>query len=324
MAFKIGKNFHIIHMTDDLKQLDAWYYDIFSVQRFMPDSYGAAEVRDASLVLIGELCVEPLAPAFRVEGWDKKPLGRFYNRRGKRFHSLAWYVDSGIDELYRSLKAAGVRCYGTAGVTLGGDLPPDGVFFTHPRDTYTQLEFVGRPIGDHMRDPRLQPGWSPEWWAERHPLQLQAFSHATVSTRDVGRARDVYVSLLDGELVYEGEIAHSQTNSAFVLVGDDLMVELAQPMEDSSPMAQDLEQHHEGLYSLSYKVRDLDQAEEYLTHKGVKAIMNDGTTLVTDPATTFGCVMRFTTWNIPGDPRPDWSASIPEPALTAESEPTGT
>lgn len=324
MAFKIGKNFHIIHMTDDLKQLDAWYYDIFSVQRFMPDSYGAAEIRDASLVLIGELCVEPLAPAFRVEGWDKKPLGRFFNRKGKRFHSLAWYVDSGIDDLYRSLKAAGVRCYGTAGATLGGDLPPDGVFFTHPRDTYTQLEFVGAPIGDHMRDPRLQPGWSPEWWAERHPLQLQAFSHATVSTRDLGRARDLYLSLLDGRLVYEGEIGHSQTNSAFVLVGDDLMVELAQPLEDASPVAQDLEQYHEGLYSLTYRVRDLGQAEEYLTGKGVKTIINDGTTLVTDPATTFGCVMMFTTWDIPGDPRPDWSAATAEPVLTPESEPTGT
>ena len=68
MAFTISKNFHIIHMTDDLKALDAWYYDVFSVQRFMPESYMPTEVRDASLVLIGTLCVEPLAPAFRVEG----------------------------------------------------------------------------------------------------------------------------------------------------------------------------------------------------------------------------------------------------------------
>ena len=59
MAFKIGKNFHIIHITDDLKALDAWYYDVFSCQRFMPDSYMKSEVRDASLVLIGELCIEP-------------------------------------------------------------------------------------------------------------------------------------------------------------------------------------------------------------------------------------------------------------------------
>jgi hypothetical protein len=307
MAFKIGKNFHIIHMTDDLKQLDAWYYDIFSVQRFMPDSYGAAEVRDASLVLIGDLCVEPLAPSFRVQGWDKKPLGRFWNRRGKRFHSLAWYVDSGMDELYRDLKAAGIRTYGTGGVALEGDDAGDGVIFTHPRDTYTQLEFVAAPVGDHLRDPRLRPGWTPVWWAENHPLQIQAFSHATVSTRNLDQARDLYVSLLNGKLIHEGDVGHSQATSAFVLVGDDLMVELTQPLEDSSPVAQDLERNHEGLYSVTYKVRDLAQAEEYLTRKGVKSVFNDGTTLVTDPTTTFGCVMNFTMWSIPGDPRHDWS-----------------
>ena len=28
---------------------------------------------------------------------------------------------------------------------------------------------------------------------------------------------------------------------------------------------------------------------------------------VTDPETTHGVVMGFTTWDVPGDPRPDWT-----------------
>ncbi len=36
MAFRIGKNFHIVHMTGDLRQLDLWYYDLFSVGQFIP------------------------------------------------------------------------------------------------------------------------------------------------------------------------------------------------------------------------------------------------------------------------------------------------
>ena len=75
MAFRIGKNFHIIHMSDDLRELDGWYYDIFSVQRFMPDSYGAAEVRDASLVLIGDLCIETLAPGVPGGGLGLQAAG---------------------------------------------------------------------------------------------------------------------------------------------------------------------------------------------------------------------------------------------------------
>jgi hypothetical protein len=308
MAFKIGKNFHIIHMTDNLRELDAWYYDIFSVQRFMPDSYMEAEVRDASLVALGELCIEPLAPAFHVEGWDSMPLGRFQQRFGKRFHSLAWYVDEDLADLYHSLRAAGVRCYTTGGVPVSGDEAP-GVVFTHPRDTFTQLEFVGAPTGNFLFDPRLRPGWTPSWWADRHPLHVEKFSHTTISTRDLSRATDVYAGLLKGQLLYEGEVESNRSRSAFVLVGDDLMVELAQPLDSSSPIAEDLDRHHESIYSVSYKVRDLAGAKEYLERKGVKFSSDDGTTLVSDPATTQGCVMTFTTWSIPGDPRPDWTAA---------------
>jgi hypothetical protein len=309
MAFKIGKNFHIIHITDDLKALDAWYYDVFSVQRFMPDSYMKSEVRDASLVLIGNLCIEPLAPSFHVEGWDNMPLGRFFNRLGKRYHSLAWYVDEGMDELYNDLRAANVRCYGTAGVKQE-DNSVAGALFTHPRDTYTQLEFVPAPSSDGggaLRDPRYQSGWSPVWWADYHPLQVQKFSQATVAVNDVAAARDLYVNILKGKLIHEGEVPHNKSNSAFVLVGEDLMVEFAQALDDSSPIAKDIEAHHESIYSVTYKVRDLAQAEEYLTKKGLAFTYNDGTTLVSDPDTTMGCVMAFTTWSIPGDPRPDWT-----------------
>jgi hypothetical protein len=59
---------------------------------------------------------------------------------------------------------------------------------------------------------------------------------------------------------------------------------------------------------VTYKVQDVAQAEEYLTRKGVKFSSNDGATLVTDPATTHGCVMAFTASGVPGDPRPDWTA----------------
>jgi len=308
MAFSIGMNFHIIHMTDDLRELDGWYYDIFSVQRFMPDSYGAGEVRDASLVLVGDLCVETLAPAFRIDGWDQKPLGRYYRRHGKRFHSLAWYMDDGMGELYHDLMAAGIRCYGSGGVKLGGDEPPM-TMFTHPRDTSTQLEFVASNIATMMRDPRFGDSWSPAWWADRHPLRVQKFSHATVTTWDLDRSLAVYVGILKGQLIHEGAVSSHGSQSAFVLVGRDLLVELARPVgnSESSLIARDMERFHESLYSVTYRVADLVQAEEYLGRKGVKFLVNDGATLVTDPASTHGCVMEFTTESVPGDPRPDWT-----------------
>jgi hypothetical protein len=306
MSFRIGKNFHIIHMSDDLRALDAWYYDIFSVQRFMPDTYLPAEMRDASLVLIGDLCVEPLAPAFRVEGWDTKPLGRFYRRHGRRFHSLAWYVDDGMDALYSHLRAAGVRCYTIGGVPVDGDEAPRALF-TSPRDTCTQLEFVPVEMASQLRDPRFRPGWSPSWWADRHPLHVQKLSHVTVTTRDISRSAQFYEGVLHAPVIHMGEVPSNRSRSVFLLVGEDLMVELAEPLDDSSPIAADMARYNQSLYCVTYKVRDLQEAREYLARKGVTFSLNDGTTLVTDPASSHGAVMAFTTWGIPGDTRPDWT-----------------
>ena len=46
----VGKLFHIIHMTGQLNELEAWYDDVFAVKVFMPHSYMPGERRDASLV----------------------------------------------------------------------------------------------------------------------------------------------------------------------------------------------------------------------------------------------------------------------------------
>jgi catechol 2,3-dioxygenase-like lactoylglutathione lyase family enzyme len=207
------------------------------------------------------------------------------------------------------LRDAGVRLFGTAGVKQEGDAP-QGALFTHPRDTYTQLEFIPTPDPNEfrwMRDPRFQEHWSPSWWAETHPLHLEQFSHATVSVRDVDKARDLYVDVLGGTLVHEGADSFALTQSAYVLLGD-LVVELAQPIDEGSPIAQDMEQFQESLVSMTFKVRELALAEEHLLRKGVKVSEHDGTTLTSDPETTQGCVMNFTTQAIPGDPRADWSA----------------
>jgi catechol 2,3-dioxygenase-like lactoylglutathione lyase family enzyme len=319
MTFRIGKNFHIIHMTNDLRDLDLWYYDVFSVRKFMPESYLDTEKRDACLVLLGDLCIEPLAPAFGVDGWDRMPLGRYYTQHGKRFHSFAWYVDEGMSELYDTLCAAGVECRGTAGVLLTGDYV-QGPVFTHPRSTLTQLEFIPAPNSPGgpslLKDPRYASGSSAWWWADYHPLQVQKVSHVTISTYDLQKARDVYVGLLHGTVLHEDLNPVNGSRSVFVLVGEDTVVELAQPVGEG-PLQADMARFHESLYSVTFKVRDDEDAEEHLMAKGVTFVRGgDGMTLVSEPATTQGCVMGFTTWSIPGDPRPDWSeqADGPVPA----------
>ena len=85
----------------------------------------------------------------------------------------------------------------------------DGPVFTNPKDTLTQLEFIPSPNAPGgptmLKDPRDERGWSPFWWADYHPLQIQKASHVTVSTFDLDQALGVYLDVLHGTLLHEGE-----------------------------------------------------------------------------------------------------------------------
>lgn len=298
----IGKLFHIIHMTGDLPALEAWYDDVFSVRRgFLDHHYMEGEKRDASLVVLGDCVIEPLAPAFRVDGWDAMPLGRFYNRFGTHWHSIAWYTDD-AGEIWQRCTDNGIRVYIEGGVQTDERPPPTAAIMTHPKDTITQLEFM-RPQGTiiETNDPRLQAGWDPTWWVHNHPLGLHGLAYTTVLTRDQDRAKAVYVDALGGTLVHAGESQLYGTRDSYVRLGD-TVVQLSTPTRDGTIAARDLAANNEVHHAAAFKVSDLDQAERYLTTKSVKVTDRDEHNLVTDPETTQGVPFRFVTWDVPGGP----------------------
>jgi catechol 2,3-dioxygenase-like lactoylglutathione lyase family enzyme len=293
----IGTLFHIIHITGDLAELDAWYDDVFACTRgFLDQHYLDVEKRDASLVVIGNAVVEPLAPSFHVDGWDTLPIGKFYNRFGQHWHSIAWYSDD-TGAIWENLRQAGVRVFLNGGLPAERR-PADEAIMTHPRDTVAQLEFMRGPV--HF-DTRFQPGHDPGWWAASHPLTLEYLHSTAVVTRDLGRAKRVYVDALGGTLLAETESKLTGTHSAFVLVGDTI-VELAEPTGDGLAAA-DLERNGEIHHSATWKVRDLDAAARHLGSRGVSVLDRDAHTLLADPATTHGAPMRFTDVAVAGDPR---------------------
>jgi Glyoxalase/Bleomycin resistance protein/Dioxygenase superfamily len=296
----IGKLFHIIHLTGDLPALEAWYDDVFSVRRgFLDHNYMPGEKRDASLVTVGDCVIEPLAPAFRIEGWDVMPLGRFYQRFGNHWHSIAWYTDD-AGEVWQRCTDNGVRVFVEGGVRTTERPSPNAAIMTHPKDTIAQLEFFN-PYGTLMeeKDPRLQPGWDPTWWADNHPLGLVGLAYATVLTRDLDQARKVYTDVLGGTLVGESNSELTGTHNNYVLVGD-TVVELATPTRDGTLAADDMAANGQIFHSATFRVKDLDQAEKYLQSKGIESLARDEHTLLTSPDTTHGVPFRWTTSDISG------------------------
>lgn len=300
----IGRIFHIIHMTDDLPALEAWYDDVFGVQRgFLDHNYMPGEKRDASLVLLGDAVIEPLAPAFRVEGWDSMPLGRFFNRFGPHWHSIAWYTDDAGD-LWQRCTDAGVRVFVEGGRPTAERPGPNSAIMTHPKDTIAQLEFFN-PDGSQVgaRDPRINgSGFDSEWWIRNHPVQTPGLAYTTILTKDLEKATGIFSGVLGGSLLHKDSSALTGTDDAYVQMGD-TVVQLSTPNRDGTLAAADLEKNGEIHHAAAFRVQDLDATAAYFETKGIRILERDGSTMVTDPATTHGALFRWTTWDVPGGPR---------------------
>jgi catechol 2,3-dioxygenase-like lactoylglutathione lyase family enzyme len=175
-------------------------------------------------------------------------------------------------------------------------------FFTYPKDTFGQLEFQGRHgAGIGHRDPHLSPEWTGAFWRDEHPLGIERTSHLTTVVRDVDRARPFYERVL-GASVFHTETTDGR-RSAFAMVGNETVVELAQPLTGDSLLGRDLAGHGELPHAVTFKVRDVDAAERHVDVCGMRVADRSGETLVVEPADLCGAVVAFTARSLPGDPR---------------------
>jgi catechol 2,3-dioxygenase-like lactoylglutathione lyase family enzyme len=187
------------------------------------------------------------------------------------------------------------------GLLTDDDVDPGNTIFTHPKDTFGQLEFEG--IRDHWRqhDPRFLPGWSLAPWRDG-PLGIERLSHMTTVVHDLDRARRFYEGTLEAVTFHEE--ASATARSAFMLVGPGTVIELAQPVSEGSRLATDLAANGELPHSATLKVLDLAAAEAHAEKLGVRIVARGSDSVTLDPADCFGAVWSLTERAIPGDPRP--------------------
>jgi catechol 2,3-dioxygenase-like lactoylglutathione lyase family enzyme len=293
--FKIGKLFHLTHVVSDLNAVDRWYDDVFAVTRYY-HGFAPAAGRDASLIAIGDVIMEPMTPA-KVENLKNQSVKRFHDRFGEHFHSIAFYVDD-VPAISNHLASHNLKMWDVTGRTV---TPPNEKFavWTHPRETPGQLEFA--IVGRDTIDPRLQPAWTTEFWRERHPLGIEHASHITTVVKDLGAAKKFFCEVLGGKLFHEHDTP-GRKKSAFVAVGEDTVVELAQPTSSNTAEAQDLEKNGEGVHALTFKTRNVARASDFLKSKGMRP-ERDGDSIALGRDQCFGMVIGFSERPLPGDPR---------------------
>ena len=293
--FKIGKLFHLTHVVDDLDAVDKWYDDVFAVTRFY-HGYEKLAGREASLIAIGDVIMEPMMPA-RKEELRNLSVKKFHDRFGQHFHSIAWYVDD-VEAISTRLDQENLRLYNIVGTQVK---PPHkmAAIWTHPRETPGQLEFA--LYGDFTKDPRFESNWSNAPWRE-HPLGIERSSHIGVVVRDVAAAKRLYCTVLGGTQIHEEETP-GRKQSVFVAIGEDTVVELIQPHSPSSWEGQDLEKNGEGVHSLIFKTKDLGKARDFLRTKQMQPEQDGADSIVLGPDQAFGMVVGFTQRVLPNDPR---------------------
>jgi catechol 2,3-dioxygenase-like lactoylglutathione lyase family enzyme len=293
--FKIGKIFHLTHVVNDLAAVDRWFDEIFAVNRFY-HGFEKLAAREASLVLIGDLVMEPVMLA-NVPDADRTPIGKFLARFGQHFHSIAWYVDD-VGAMAADLGQHNLRLYDVTGRVVKPPLRTEAIW-THPKETHALLEFAA--TGNYITDPRLQPGWTTEPWRD-HPLGIDRTSHITVLFGDLKVAKSLYVDLLGGKLLHESETP-GRKRSAFIAVGEDTVIEAAQPLSATSAEGRDLEANGEGVHAVTFKTLNLTRAAEFLKSKKQRIQAENANSFVLNVEDSFGMPMGFTDLPIPGDPR---------------------
>jgi catechol 2,3-dioxygenase-like lactoylglutathione lyase family enzyme len=296
--FRIGKLFHLPHVVDNLRAADEWYDEAFSACRYYR-GYMRAAMRNASVLAIGDTPLEAIQTA-PVPGAENSAIGKFHARFGQHFHSIAWYVDS-IEDTFNQLSRHNIRQVDMVGRPAKGPFGKRNIaVWTHPKDTHGAIEFA--QVEDFSIDVRLHPSWSSAFWRDRHPLGIERASHITVVVRDLDKAKTFYLDVLGGKLLHEEETT-GQKKSAFVVVGEDTVVELAQPLSAQSPEARDLEHAGEGLYAVTFKTKDLTRAAEFLESKKQRIESRSADTIVLNRNDTFGIGISFTTRRFPNDAR---------------------
>jgi hypothetical protein len=226
------------------------------------------------------------------------PVGRFYERFGRHFHSTGYRV-ADLEGLYNRLTEHDV-VIGKPGGGPVEDPSTVGYFYPSPRQTHGLMVECCRT--EMRNDLRLRPEWSSlrKVWT-RHPLGIERPSHITVGVQGLADARGVYEELWGAEWLHEGRNEALGSHSLYFQLGDSL-IELAEPEDAGTHLAEHVEQHHNMIYAMTWKVADLDSVERHLKSKSVGTSRVCEGTVFADPDDCFGAVHLFTTDVVPNDP----------------------
>jgi hypothetical protein len=299
--FGIGIMIHSVHMTDDVPTLNKFYEEVFGGLMYMgvdEPNYLPPEDRWAGLIMISDLCIETMAPNTPVN--VTKPVGKFYDKFGHHLHSVGYKVDD-LHGLGDHLLEKEIYIGRPGGGRIEAMEDELIYFYPSPRDTAGLMVELCKVDMGH--DPRLLDNWSSQrkFWEISHPLGIKRMLYVTLGCKDLDSAVQTYVDIMQAIPLVEGIDDGGHYKYATLQLGDCLL-QLAEPLDADSPLGRHVAQWGNMIYSITFRVNDLDSAEQWLNSKNVRTSRPRPGLLAADPADTFNAPYLFTTDVIEGDP----------------------
>ena len=297
--FGMGSMIHTIHMSDDVNKLNAFYRDVLGGFAFMGIdelNFLPNEDRWASLLMVSSVCIETMAP--KMPANPDFPVGKFYTKFGQHLHSVGYAVDD-LPGLAQRMIDKGIYIGAPGGGKIEKLEEGTQYFYPSPRDTAGLMVEL---CAFEMQDPSSKETWTElERLFAQHPMTYDRFNYITLGVRDLDAAIKTYVDIMQAIPIKEGIDQEQGFKFMTVHIGASLL-QLAQPLEMDTDLGRHVEKYGNFIYSLTWKIRDIDSAEKWLNSKGVRTTRPRPDLLATNPEDSLDAPLFFTTEVLPGDP----------------------
>jgi catechol 2,3-dioxygenase-like lactoylglutathione lyase family enzyme len=293
----IGQLVHMVHICDDADALRDFYETVFGGVTFMgvdEAAYLPAEDRFASMVLFGDVCVEPMAPGMPAD--PARPVGRFHTKFGQHMYSVGFLADD-VPGLAGRLIEKGVYVGRPDGSRLDRPDPDVRYFFPKPRDTGGMLvEILPEGLSG---DPRPMDSWSSlrRLW-DHHPLTLDGLACVMHGVKDLESAVKTYVDVFQAEPLSAGADAELGARYQTLRLGDSVLW-FGEPTDPGSDLGRHVAQWGNMIYGYRLAVRDLGAAVAWLTAHDVRTRRIRDGLVVTDVRDSFGVPIHLGTGRFP-------------------------
>jgi hypothetical protein len=256
-----------------------------------PDMEKAGFDREERLMVIGDTMIIPIAPAGPGER-PESPIGGMLRKNALpgRWIGLSLRV-ADLPTADAWFRARGFKLHYDPGME-------NHYFLISPRQVLgVRLEYM---VGELPNDPRVKPGWAPDWWRDEHPLGIEGLQSIGVSVPSLDAARELFGERLEWPEISQRRLEDDQADCASFLLGD-TVIEAMQPIRDDSPLARHV-QDVQGIYCLTFKVRSAQAAADYVGSKGLDLVGPIEGRFAIAPDQAFGRLIYFTENVIDGYP----------------------